>query len=79
MSDEAESLNNRIEQAWCALDDCIGKRLFYITLENLIGACKDDAHVPRGATTIGWFTRACDLDEFRRQVFFVFDRKRGIA
>lgn len=69
-----EALELAIERAWCAIDDQLGKRLFYLTPTHEIATCKNELCVPRGGIIIGWFTRAIHLADFRAEVFGVFEQ-----
>lgn len=74
MSEEIESLEVRLERAWCQLKEMhpSTERALFLTPRGAIVGFKDSQGRPPNSILMGIFTREEDLQHFRETVFFVW-------
>jgi hypothetical protein len=79
MSWEVDSLNSRIEHAWCAMQawSPLVRHAIYLTPAFLIIGIKPTDYRPQGSYWIGDFDRSVKLDHFRQAAFATFEKMKG--
>jgi hypothetical protein len=72
-----DALELEIESAYHRLTDC--RRIIYLTRSGRLVWGRRAQEMSGDLLEIGTFTHAIDLQSFRDEVFFVFDRRRHAA
>lgn len=69
-----DSLNLRVERAWCALQEIHSKRVLYLTPGYALRWLAPGQPAPEGSHLVGEFNWTVGLLQLREHVFAVYER-----